>query len=103
MRPLFIPNKTDPQPGEWSRPLDQPEQAWRDEIERHLADGEPRTFNRVCVELAGVTGVAAERTNLEGAFRWLIADRRLVALTERAPLFYVRVDRFAIARMHLED
>lgn len=76
-----------------------PPEEWRARIVAHLADGVPRTFNRIAVELvdasADVVGDTAE------AGLWLAVERGEIWWTNEAPIHFVHRD--AIARCGCAD
>lgn len=67
---------------------------WRARIVAHLADGKPRTFNAICVELIGCTADVMF-DNAPDVGLWLAVERMEVALTHEAPIFFVHRDGIA--------
>jgi len=65
------------------------EEQWRDRIRAHLADGEPRTFNRIAVELADMTADVATSGPADPALWSLVRDGEVEHTTE-APIYFRR-------------
>ena len=75
---------------DWKRVGDLPVAEWARRIERHLADGEARTFNRLALELTGFTAdVVFEETFDHGL--WHAVEQGRVVWTAEAPVLFVRV------------
>lgn len=60
---------------------------WKALIWNLLRDGRPRTFNRLCVEIAGVTADVAAGKAPEQAL-WALVEDRYVEHTLRAPILF---------------
>jgi hypothetical protein len=60
---------------------------WRDRLLAHLADGEPRTFNRIGVELLDHTADMLYRTVVDRAL-WSVVDEQLLEHTWTVPVFF---------------
>lgn len=65
---------------------------WRERIQKHLADGEPRTFNRICVELGDVTADVAFEKAPDHAL-WELVAQGAVEHTMTAPILFRRTRR----------
>jgi hypothetical protein len=60
---------------------------WARRIIQHLADGVPRTFNRIMVEIAGITAdIAFQKAPEHGL--WLAVERGYLGWTDKAPIFF---------------
>lgn len=62
---------------------------WAGRILDLLADGVPRTFNRIAVELADVGSATAFGTNIDQAL-WALVDCGTIQHTYAAPIFFTR-------------
>ena len=75
-------------PGAWRKKVKSgsPEE-WARRILEHLSDGVPRTFNRIMVELAGITAdVAFQHPPEQGL--WLAVERGYLGWTREAPILF---------------
>jgi hypothetical protein len=72
-----------------SRALEKgPWQPWTGPLLRALADGQPRTFNRISVELTGRTADVTFGGPIEEAL-WRLVEIEAVAFTLRAPVLFM--------------
>lgn len=67
---------------------------WCARIVEHLRDGEPRTFNRITVELIGATADALLHSPIDRGL-WLAVERELIAYTLAAPVFFIGIEHVA--------
>lgn len=72
---------------QWKTLRKQTPEQWAERIAGHLADGVPRTFNRIMVELADCTadvvfGDAPDRG------LWLLVRQSRVMMTVRVPIYF---------------
>lgn len=74
----------------WRQLAKEPREAWAARIREHLADGEPRTFNRIMVELADTTADIAYMTPADAGLWELVAGGE-VEHTARIPLLFRRI------------
>jgi len=65
---------------DWRKTMARPVSFWRPRFLNALEDGEPRTFNRLLVEIANVTGDMGGTTSAEWAL-WGLVEEGLVAHT----------------------
>jgi hypothetical protein len=61
--------------------------AWAERILALLSDGEPRTFNRIMVELADFGADTGFRENPDRAL-WHLVEQRKLVLTLEAPILF---------------
>jgi len=67
-----------------------PEDEWAGQILDLLADGTPRTFNRIAIELAGVVSATAFDTSLDHAL-WALVECGSIEHTYAAPIAFSTV------------
>lgn len=60
-------------------------ESWKQKIARLLSDGVPRTFNRISMELAGVSSDEAAFTVADNAL-WELVERRQVEFSQEVPV-----------------
>ena len=66
--------------------------AWRDSFVMLLGDGEPRTFNALCVLLSGLTADICAGLVPEDAL-WSLVEEGAVEFTMEAPVLFRRTSR----------
>lgn len=76
---------------EWKKHAKKPASFWADRICEHLADGVPRTFNRICLELTLKTADVLFCKSPHEGLALAIADGRL-ACTLHAPVYIKLAD-----------
>ena len=64
-----------------------PAKTWAGRIATLLADGEPRTFNRIAVELVDKTADVVTDTTFEAGL-WKLVERGTVEYTPTAPVLF---------------
>ncbi len=75
----------------WQNRIGTPEE-WAPRIDELLADGEPRTFNAICVQLVGTTADVMVDTAIDVAL-WALVERNRVAWAcEEGAVFFLRAD-----------
>lgn len=67
-----------------------PAEEWAKMIAKHMADGVPRTFNRIAVELLDKTADVVCTTPFLDAL-WLLVERLELEYTPVAPVYFRRV------------
>lgn len=83
-----IPNGRAPNHWRHTQPVD----VWKERILHLLHDGEPRTFNRICVELTGTTADVWHTKEPDEAL-WALCEEELVAWAcEEGCVFWLRSD-----------
>ena len=60
---------------------------WREQLRALLGDGAPRTFNALCVTVAGLTADICGGETPEDAL-WSLAHERVVEFTSAAPILF---------------
>ncbi len=60
---------------------------WARRIEQHLSDGQPRTFNRLAVELTGLTADVVFEENFDHGL-WHAVEQGKVVWTAEAPVLF---------------
>lgn len=85
--PQRAPRGPIPTPFAWRRINDASAEQWADAIVTHLADGVPRTFNRIALELTTMTADIAFQSTLDEGLWLAVAEKRLL-LTLEAPVYF---------------
>ena len=75
----------------WETRIGTPEE-WAPKIDGLLADGQPRTFNRIAVELIGATADVMFETALDVALWSLVERERVAWACEEGAVFFLRAD-----------
>ncbi len=70
-----------------------PPELWAARIFEHLADGKPRTFNRIAIELVDRTADIVSDTALDAGL-WLLVAQKKIEHTMQAPILFRLVDPF---------
>lgn len=72
----------------WTRVLGDSSEAWAEKIAKLMADGEPRTFNAICIELTGTTAdVWFDKPPDMGL--WDLVREGKLAWTNETPILFI--------------
>jgi hypothetical protein len=86
--PERAPRRSGSDPNAWRKKVSVgTAEEWATRIIEHQADGEPRTFNRIMVEIAGVTADMAAQEPPERGL-WLAVERGYLGWTASAPIYF---------------
>lgn len=79
-------------PFHWRRADEESAPFWEEQIYTLLGDGEPRTFNRICIEIFRTTASTFLDSNFERGLWRLVEGLRIAWACEEEAVFWIRAD-----------